>query len=514
MELLRDKIILENKIGKRSLQVLLEGDVIVPDVKPDMSAILQTQANVIIDNTEILTDKVNCTGRLEIQVLYMSKGVSICSLNSTSNIDEMFSMDGIANDMSVDLSVNINKIDYKMLNDRKVNYRAVLDVSMEVFMQHDKELIVGISNISPTQLLQRKLNVSRLIENRQDRFNVKDELNISAGKPNIRELLQYSIDIINRDIKIGNGKITASGELSLKTLYRSDTEENIVELVEHEIPFNGVFDVPKAKDYMFADVKLCVQDKHVQVKTNTDGEDRLLDVDVSIGAIIKIRADVEHEVLDDAYCINKSLEIIRDNISYPQIICKNRTQNTLKEVVQLEDVPGALQILKVNGKAHIDDSRVIDDRVIAEGIVDIDMLYIAESDETPLYSFKTILPYKQVIEAKNATGDMQTDIEVSIDHIGFNLLSSNEIEFRFLLSFNTLVTDDKQTDIVTDILFNEFSKEELESIPSMVVYIVQPNDTLWNIAKRYNISIEDLREINDIEEEITLGQKLLVLKNS
>ena len=52
-----------------------------------------------------------------------------------------------------------------------------------------------------------------------------------------------------------------------------------------------------------------------------------------------------------------------------------------------------------------------------------------------------------------------------------------------------------------------------ENSPSMIVYVVQKNDTLWQIAKKYNVEIDDLKQINDLGNEINLGQKLLIVKN-
>ena len=47
-----------------------------------------------------------------------------------------------------------------------------------------------------------------------------------------------------------------------------------------------------------------------------------------------------------------------------------------------------------------------------------------------------------------------------------------------------------------------------------VIYMVQPGDTLWKIAKRYRTTVEDILAINEIENPdlIYPGQKLLIIK--
>ena len=57
-------------------------------------------------------------------------------------------------------------------------------------------------------------------------------------------------------------------------------------------------------------------------------------------------------------------------------------------------------------------------------------------------------------------------------------------------------------------------RAEIDGMASMTVYVIQPGDTLWKVAKRYNTSIDEILAINDIEDpdRVYPGQKLLILK--
>jgi membrane-bound lytic murein transglycosylase D len=46
---------------------------------------------------------------------------------------------------------------------------------------------------------------------------------------------------------------------------------------------------------------------------------------------------------------------------------------------------------------------------------------------------------------------------------------------------------------------------------SSKVHLVQPGDTLFNISRRFGVSVQDLRRVNHLtSDEVKLGQKLLV----
>lgn len=518
-ELIKEKITLNRNMGKETTQVLLEGDIIVPDIKPDMAYILKTDADMIFDKTEVSTGRVNFSGKLCLKVLYLAKGSEkpVHSISSFATVDDFINMEGVDKDNWIELRGNIANIDYKMLNDRKISYKAIIDVSVSAEVKAEFDVVSDISEINENQLRKSVLSIKKTVENKEDRFIVKDELVIPQGKSNIRELLQSAISITNKEIKVSTGRVNINGELIISTLYKGDDDENIIEFVEHELPFNGAVDISGAREGMFADVILVPTEQYIQARSDSDGEDRIIDAEVFISAALKLSEQSEVSVLEDAYIVNKTLDFKKERVKYPRFICRNKNQCPVKEVIELTpDCPDILQIFRVVGNVCIDDLKIIDDKVLVEGIVETDVLYIAKNDDAPLYNYKTFLPFKQSIETKGCKLGMDVTIEKSIDHVGFNMLSNREMEIRFLISFNTSVIDCNEAEIITDIEISDIDREFIDGMASITIYVVQPGDALWHIAKRYNMAIEEIVSINEIEDpnKIYPGQKLLILKKA
>ena len=515
-ELVREKIFLDQSVGKESTQILLEGDIIVPDIKPDMSLLLQTEPKIIIERLEVSADRVNFIGQLNISVLYIAKTAEkpVHTMILTSPLDDFVNMEGVTKDHWVTAKADLVNIDYKMLNDRKLNYRAIVNITVQAERSDVHEMVVHIHDIPENQLLKTHLNINRTVENKSDRFTIKDQISIPSNKPNIREVLQFSSAIINKDVRISAGRVSLTGDLLLTTLYRGDNDERLIEFIEHEIPFNSHIDINDAQEDMFADVSLQILDEYVQVRSDSDGEDRQLELEITIGVTMKIYSSEAMQILEDAYCINKTLTFTKARLKYPKLVCRNRNQAPIKEVVQLAaGSPDMLQIFRVKGTPHLDEVKIAEDKAIVEGVIDTDILYVAESDDTPLFSFKTVIPYRQIIEVKGATADMHVNVDISIDHASFNMLSGWETEVRFQLSFNVQVIEEQEVHVINHIAFEDMDMNELDKMASMTVYIVQNGDTLWTIAKRYNTAIDELLSVNELEgHKIAPGQRLLILK--
>ena len=518
-ELIKQKLVLDQSIGEELSQILLEGDIIVPDIKPDMAVILQADAKLVIDRTEILADKVNFVGRLYIQVLYLARGEEkqVQSISLVSGVDDFIHIDGITGDTRIDVRPDIVSLDFRMINDRKVGYKAIAQIHLKAESTQAFEIVVDIDGLPHNQQLKTNLTLNKSIAHKSDRFVIKDSISVPQGKSNIREILQLNTEIGNQDVRVQNGRVNIFGDLLVTTLYKGFDEDSIIEFMEHEIPFNGHIEITDCREDMFADCVFSLSEQHIHLAADEDGEERLIEIEVTVSANCKVSATMDIEILEDAHIVNKHLDIARAPVKYHKLVCRNKNQSTVKEIVSLgEDCPDILQIFRIKGKAATDDIKILSDKVVVEGVIEADILYIAESDDMPLHSHKAMIPFRQIIETKGAAPDMLVNLATCVEHIGFNMLSGREVETRFLISFNANVTSAVEASMITDIVVGDMDRAVLEGMPSIILYVVQNGDSLWKIAKDYNTSISELSAVNDIEnpEKIAVGQKLLIIKKS
>ena len=515
-EAICEKIVLNRDIGRETMQVLLEGEMIVPDVKPDIMTLLKTEAEAALDKTEAADGRVSFTGRLNLRLLYVARGAeqAIYSMSLTAPFEDFANMDDVTRETWIGAKSRIADVDFQLLNDRKIGYRAVLDVDIDAEALEEHEVVTNIADLPENRVKRTPLTVSRTVECRDSRFVIKDELPVPPGKPNVREILQTSVTIANKDVKVASGRVSVSGELVWATLYRGDVDDSPIEFLEHELPFSGTIDVADAREGMFADVTLHVAEQFAQAKPDGDGEDRLLDMEAAIAASVKVTSQAELQVLEDAYCANKQLVMTREPVRYPRPVCRNKSQCAVKELIALDEGgPEMLQICRVTGESVLDSVEILEDRVAIEGIIKANILYIAQGD-VPLAHHEAAIPFKQTIDARGAAAGMHAAIEQSIDHAGFNMLSATEVEVRFLLGLGVVITDSAEAGVVSDISFVDIDRDVLDAMPGMVIYVVQKGDTLWSIAKRFNADLDELIALNEIEDPDVIfpGQRLLVLK--
>lgn len=514
-ELVREQLLLDQGLGGDEVQIMLEGDVIVPDTKPDMAQLLQTDETIVIDRVEAGSDRLGYVGRLKIALLYVAKDASksVQAVELTRNIDDFVNMDGATPAMWASARATISNIDYRFVNDRKVNYRAVISIKVAAQSSNNYDAAVHMHDVPENQLLKTSVDFNRTVERKLDRIHVKEQIVLPSNKQSINELLQTTANITNRDIRVTHGRVAISGEIMLTSLYRGIADDSLLEFIESEVPFSGHIDINDATDGMLADTFLQILDQELTVRADDDGEERVIEVDINIGVELRVFSNETITLLEDGYSTAGQLEFARIQVSYPQLVCINRNQAPMRDVVSLpETAPGMLQVFRIKGQPHIDDIQVADDKITIEGAINTSLLYVAESDTTPIASHSTVVPFKQTVEAKGVTAGMSINIDTAIDHAVISMLSPREAEVRFQLTFNTQVAHHMPGSIITGVEMLDHDPATLAAQSSMTVYIVQPGDSLWHIAKHFNTPIDELLEVNELENtRIIPGQKLLVM---
>ena len=87
---------------------------------------------------------------------------------------------------------------------------------------------------------------------------------------------------------------------------------------------------------------------------------------------------------------------------------------------------------------------------------------------------------------------------------------ANTIGVRATLSVLAKVSYDVYKDWIIDVVANDEEKKSKKC--SVTIYCINKGDTLWNLAKKYNTTIDEIMNINEIEnqDELIAGKKIII----
>ena len=91
------------------------------------------------------------------------------------------------------------------------------------------------------------------------------------------------------------------------------------------------------------------------------------------------------------------------------------------------------------------------------------------------------------------------------------MLDGEEMDVKAILGFSTIVFKTIPARLLNTVEITALSPEKENRLPGIAFYVVKEGDNLWNIGKRYYISVDKLKELNALEsDELQIGQKLLI----
>lgn len=76
-------------------------------------------------------------------------------------------------------------------------------------------------------------------------FTVSEIYEIGDAKPSISQIVRSYASAVIEDTKAVSGKILIKGELTVKTLYIAETNDNELQTTEHTMPINQIVEVEK-----------------------------------------------------------------------------------------------------------------------------------------------------------------------------------------------------------------------------------------------------------------------------
>lgn len=503
MELIKETVSISESVCSGKTQVMSDGDVFVPDIKPDMLKILQVDAVSYISETAVSDGKLNISGRICVTVLYVPdcENEKIRSMNASFDFSQKVENNRIESGMSVSAASNVDRLEFSALNSRKLRIKAIVGIDYEVADIRRTEIAGGTESES-AEVVTKTLRVSDVTDMCRKDFSVREKIEIPSGQSSINEILKTDVRISDTEYKTVTGKIIVKGAACICVLYTDDKCN--IEFTEAEIPFTEVFDCDSAYENTVCDIDFYVSEVTSTVSEDSDGDRRIIEINADVSANIKATDSTEIEILSDCYEPYMKTEITKHTLKIEEITERPSTQLTLREIIEFpDDVPEVAGVYNVIVRPEISRAEMQNGKLVCEGSVETYVLYLSDSSENPVYSLKKSIPFSNTIDCSN-TGEPRVKAEVK--HTGYNLNAAGELELRCILAINAELASVSETEVI-----DEVTESEAEKMRGMVIYFVQDGDTLWETAKRYRVPQQEIIKFNNLEDDkLQRGMRLFI----
>ena len=516
MELIKKNIHMNKLKCKTSLQLTLDDDFNVSDVKPDIDKIIEEQGFVKVQEVKLQNNKLSVRGSLHFNVLYLTQEVQRPIHNITSEIhfDEIINLNEECSNGEPSVVAELQDLSIRLINSRKLNVQAIICLHTVVEELSDEATAIAVEGNNDVEYIQKKIVVTDIAVDKKDNFRIKEQVILPSTKGNVSEILFSNVELRNPEARLLDNRFSVKGEIIVFVLYASGSEDNPIEYYESEIPFSGMVDCQGTNDHMIDNIVFSLGNKSVEVIPDSDGEERVLDIEALLELGIKIYVEESLDLLHDVYSPTQELVPVVREAQYENLLIKNNSKLRLNDRIKVgKQDPDILQICHSSGDIRIDDIEVVENGIEVSGVLEVQILYICSEDRSPINSMKGLIPFNYVIDVKGMKDTCVYQIKPSLEQLGVMMLDSQEIEVKATIGLNAIVFESIVEPVITDIDVTDIDYNKIRAMPSLVGYVVKPGDTLWSIAKRFYTTVGKIMEMNGLEsEQINPGDKLVILK--
>lgn len=523
MELLKKNIHTERVKSKAFLQIPLETDINVSDAKPDVARVIYNSGKIKVDEIKTGMNKIWVKGRLCYQLLYKAEGGNdtLAGMDGELPFMEEVYLDKIEGQDRVICRTHLEDLRVHIINSRKLSIQSVITLEPRVEESISEELCVelgGDEHADAGEKLEyrkKSLDYLETAVKKRDLLRIHEETKLPAGMPDIGVVLWKNAQISNISFRSMDEKLDISGEMNVFVVYREDNTDKI-NWYETMVPFKGSVECQNSSEAMMADVTYEIGHEELTIREDSDGELRIIGIEMTIELEIKLYGKESTSIVADVYGVSCEVDAEIDAKQFKDLLAELNMEEKLSKNIRLEDSePKLLQICHCDARAKLADAVFKDQQLTLSGEVELQVLYASNEEGGGLCPVKETVAFeisKELPEMEGAQID-QYAVAVMIPQQTASIKDSSQLEWRGTMNIRVLVYNTKNEDILTGINIRPIDSDVLEKLPGFAIYYAKQGDSLWQIGKKYYVSVQRIKEMNNLtKDEIKAGDKILIVK--
>ena len=132
------------------------------------------------------------------------------------------------------------------------------------------------------------------------------------------------------------------------------------------------------------------------------------------------------------------------------------------------------------------------------------------SEGSPAY-FERPVDYEYSHDLETALEDYRCSPSVVSLASSYNMTSPSSVEVKVELNISAQVFEIFKKNVIVSAEANEEETNDAMSRAALIIYYAEAGEKLWDIAKFYNTSIEEVMSLNGISEEVLSENAMLLI---
>ena len=513
IDVIKENVQYEQLLREGSTSHVLKGEYLIKDSHPDAHQILGVDAKATITNKEILADKVMIEGQISYSVLYLSEDESgsqrVDSVNLSEKFADYLELNNEEHKILCDVECVVEHIQANIMNERKISIDGVRVTKWNIYKIQDLEFVKDIEGKEDVQVQRKNEEVNQVKGQKDIEFLGKSIIKVTMDKPEIDEVLKCAMMLHKKEVKLGENKVYFGCYCKIEVLYKGRNEDELI-VLQDDVYLSKEEELVGVNSDMMSTYDIDIVNCDCSVMPDDLGENRVVNVEFVAKGSIKVISKEKIEVIKDAYSPTVAMDLVENKCQLGVVHGTMTTDLILKDNLYLKDENERLgNIIMVYGCPVITEKSADDDKVKIEGVIKVSALYKTSDEDSKVNMCSGEIPFTSVLDIKETKPSMNVIAKVQLESLD-GTIEANTIAIRATLSVSAKVLYNVDKDWIVDVIQNKDEKKEKRA--SVIIYVINKGDTLWELAKKFDTTMDELIRINDIEnpDVLNIGQRIII----
>ena len=501
MEILMNDLSQQELIPLDNVQIKIEQKNSVP---ANAKKLISVTSQLLGQKIEINQNEITVTGEIATRYVFINEFEKYDSEDATETFEKKVTVKEYANVNQLFANVFLQNSNWR-LSENNVLLENILMVKIEGIKTHNLQVVSDLTGEVEVQKVdQQILSYHSKLD---DKFEVAESIQLDN---NCEGVLGLDVNPSLKDVAVNDGKVSFKGVcyvnvLGVKTVENTTVPYNTVHKIDFakSIAVNGI----SGADFACGDIIVDAVNMHIE----NGQQGAVLALTMNLIFSGNVYCNCKFSSIVDAISFDKELTLRSRQLNSLEVLPQVNTCVDIESNINLApNTPYISHVLAVDNMRVVDlQTNVTDNKVLLEGVLCVNLLL--ENEEHLVIGEHFKVPFQTYVRVDGL--DRDYTINSTVIHLIVNVKARRGVELLVDAQLGVEINGEvKKSITIIDSLEEGATKSDDGS--AIRIYIIGEKESLWDLAKRTNLSCEALLQQNpNLENGCTPGERIVVYKH-
>ena len=490
MKWIRENMETEQIIAAKPTQATVETEVALPGGLREEARVFFADASAAVNGGELAGNRVTADGRVTFHVLYAQGDLSrVNALEAAADFSQALPLKedyGQSAAVRLQPRVQVQHVSAKAFNGRLL-LQAILNLTAEAALPRTISFIRDVEMDPTVQRAYQTIAMEHTVGEGESQTLLREEFELSDVL-RIKDTLFATAQAQVEDILGGaDGKATVTGTITIDAFHAADLPGRPLVYTRHTMPFEQQVALSGA---LGTALSAHSQVKDVAVLSQETENGRLMRAEIQLATEITAVEDTEMTVLKDVFTTEgDAVETRFQQVTFRSGTVNETAAESMRTPLTLPDGSPRMKTALLGFVRPIPvQFQRQKDKLAVDGVLDMTVIYQADDGGAPVAvrqeeAFHTVFSTQALPE---------DDLTLTAEQVEPAAVTGDRAELKYILRLSADGVRKNEARILVDAAPQPAEEPE----KGVILYFLQPGETVWDMAKRYRTSLEDVQRLN------------------